>query len=104
MPEPYPSPATTDGLPGHAVYHLCAELPGVDPAERVAHVYVGVTSNLPSRLAAHSRKWWWPAVALHLSEFLLFNTRAEAEAAERDLIRWYQPAMNRAGRLLLVGP
>lgn len=95
---------TIDSLPqvGHFTYHLAARLPGVDPEEGVAHVYVGVTSNLRQRLRSHARKWWWQAVDLDLCDFEEHATRQEAERVEADLIRWYQPAMNRAGRLLVV--
>lgn len=86
----------------HVVYHLCGELPRVDPEEDIAHLYVGVTSHFRQRMRAHSRKWWWPLVRLDLCELLLYDTRSEAEAAEADLIRWYQPQVNRAGRLLVV--
>lgn len=87
---------------GHFVYTLNARLPGVDPEQDFAHVYVGVTSQLRDRLRSHARKWWWSALDLDLSEFLEFPTRRAAELAERDLIRSYQPAINRAGRLLVV--
>jgi hypothetical protein len=104
--EPYPTPETrlgTAAQPGeHIVYHLCARLRGVAPEQEVAHVYVGVTSNLPARIRAHSRKWWWPTIDADLSCLEAFPTRADAEAYERQLIHWHQPAMNRAGRLLLV--
>jgi hypothetical protein len=53
-------------------------------------------------MADHSRKWWWPTIEFSLCEWEEHPTRADAEASERDMIRWYQPAMNRAGRLLLV--
>jgi hypothetical protein len=88
----------------HVVYHLCGVIPGVDPDEDTASIYVGVTSNLRHRLRAHSRKWWWTAVVPELCEFGPYLTRAEAEDAEKASIRFYQPAMNRAGRLLVVGP
>ena len=84
------------------VYHLVAALPGVDPEQATASVYVGVTADLRSRLRAHSRKWWFATVVPELCEFSEHATRAQAEAAERAMIRWYQPAMNRAGRLLVV--
>jgi hypothetical protein len=91
----------TDAGP-HVVYHLAGLLPGVDPVERTAHLYVGVTNNVPQRMRAHSRKWWWPLVVPELCEFSEHQTRDEAEAHERDMIRWYQPEVNRAGRLLVV--
>lgn len=106
-PSPYPDPRLTlNDLPGHGrhfVYHLCGRLPGVDPEEAIAHVYVGVTSNLRARLRTHARKWWWPVIDLDLGEYIEHPTRAEAEADEAEMIRWLQPAMNRAGRLLVVG-
>lgn len=79
----------------HFVYGLYGRKPGVDPEEAVAYIYVGVTSNLRRRLSEHRRKWWWAAVVLELCEFVEYNTRTEADRAERDLIELYQPAMNR---------
>lgn len=114
MDRRYPQAVTANGvlawpheLPGpgrHFVYHLCCPLPGIDPEQAVAHIYVGVTSNLRQRLARHARKWWFVAVAAELGELIEYPTRAAADAAERQLIHLYQPAMNRAGRLLVVGP
>lgn len=79
---------------GHWVYHLVARLPGVDPEYDVAHVYIGVTSNLQRRLKTHARKWWWQAIDGALCEFLEFPSRAIAEQAERELIELYEPAVN----------
>lgn len=87
---------------GHWTYALFARVPGVDPEEKVQPVYVGVTDDLRSRLRAHSRKWWWRALDLELSELLSYPTRDAAERAERESIRSWQPAMNRSGRLLVV--
>lgn len=86
----------------HVVYHLCGVIPGVDPEERLAHIYVGVTNDVRQRMRAHSRKWWWALVVPEHSEFLEYQERKDAEACERDLIRMYQPEVNRAGRLLVV--
>ncbi len=87
---------------GHFVYHLIGYKPGVSSEEAVEHIYVGVTSNLRSRMKSHSRKWWWTAVVPDLCYFDERPTRKEAEAEERVCIREDQPAMNRAGRLLVV--
>lgn len=93
-----------DDLPstGQFVYHLCGLKPGVHPEEDIESIYVGETGNLRARLRAHSRKWWWIAIVPDLCEFDSHSTRKDAEAMERNMIRWYQPAMNRAGRLLIV--
>lgn len=91
-----------EGEDRHFVYHLCTQLPGISPVEKIAHIYVGVTNNPRRRFAEHARKWWWWAVDLRLSEIIGYPTRQEAESAERQMIHDYQPAMNRAGRLLLV--
>lgn len=108
----YTDPATPftdeliDALPrsGHFVYQLVGRLPGIDPFEGdAAQLYVGVTGNLRARLRAHSRKWWWVVVDYSLCAFDDHSqTRVEAEQLERDMIRMFQPAMNRAGRLLVV--
>lgn len=86
----------------HVVYHLCGLIPEVDPEERLAHIYVGVTNDVRQRMRAHSRKWWWPLVVPQWCEFTEHQDRAAAEAHEREMIRWYQPEVNRAGRLLVV--
>lgn len=94
-----------DALPRagrHFVYFLCARKAGHDPAEAIVYVYVGVTSDLRSRMRAHSRRWWWPGIDHDLTAFVEFPTRAEANTAERDAIELHQPEMNRAGRLRLV--
>lgn len=87
----------------HVVYLLRGLLPGVAPTHDAQVIYVGVTSHLRQRLYAHARKWWWVAVVPALCEFDPHTTREAAEACERTMIRCYQPAMNRAGRLLVVG-
>lgn len=95
--------ALSDPPQPHVVYSLNGLTPGVDPYEvDSAHIYVGVTSNLRERLYAHSRKWWFVAVVPELCEFDPHATRAAAEKTEAALIRFLQPAMNRAGRLLVV--
>lgn len=103
-PGSFSGPRWIASLPstGHFVYSLHGYKPGVDPEEDNANIYVGVTSNLRQRLYAHSRKWWWAAVVPDMSQFLEEPTRQEAEALERRMIHDYQPAMNRAGRLLVV--
>lgn len=100
------SAAWIDSLPnsGHFVYHLCGLKPGVDPEEDTVSIYVGVTSDLRSRMRAHSRKWWWALVVPDLCELLEMPTRPEANALERSMIGWYLPEMNRAGRVLIVTP
>jgi hypothetical protein len=108
VPDEFTRPITVDPwvdeLPttGHWVYWLRAYTPGIDPEWTLTTVYVGVTSHLRSRIHQHTRKWWWPAVDRDLCYFEQFPTRAEAEAEERVEIRECQPAMNRAGRLLVV--
>lgn len=82
---------------GHWVYHLCGRIPGVDPEECLADIYVGVTSNLRQRLRSHSKKWWFVAVERDLSEFLEMPTRQAACDLERNLIQFYEPSMNIMG-------
>lgn len=92
-----------DALPsvGHFVYWLAAVPPGAS-VESCVLVYVGVTSSLRARLRAHSRKWWWPVIDPELAYFEQHESRAAANAAESRDIHLYQPAMNRAGRMLVV--
>ncbi len=87
---------------GHWVYFLNAAIPGEPDDGATQSVYVGVTSNLRARLLQHSRKWWWSAICPDLCYFDSYVQRSDAEEAEKEAIREYQPAMNRAGRLLVV--
>lgn len=100
-----PYPEWVEQLPtsGHFVYHLAAPVPGRTTEESVAHVYIGVTSALRQRMRAHARKWWFAAVAHDLLYLEEHPSRQAANRAEAELIRMFQPAMNRAGRLLVVG-
>lgn len=86
----------------HVVYQLCARKPGRLPEDELVTVYVGVTSHLTTRLRTHAKKWWWQAIEPGLCAFDCYETREEANAVEKEMIRWYQPEMNRSGRLLLV--
>lgn len=105
MPEEtYPDAAWIRELPGpgrHFVYWLATIPPGRD-AERAELIYVGVTSDLRSRMRSHSRKWWWPVIDLGLLALEEHPSRQEANEAESRDIHLYQPAMNRAGRLLVL--
>ena len=58
-------------------------------------LYVGMTGDLPRRLAVHARKEWWRQVD-HLNASL-YPTRDEARAGERRLIDDLQPAWNIQG-------
>lgn len=104
--ERYPTDrdAWLDDLPkvGHFVYWLATVPPG-QTVETCELVYIGVTSSLRARLRAHSRKWWWPTIDPTLLYLEQHATRREANIAEAEQIHWFQPAMNRAGRLLVVG-
>lgn len=102
-PTPYLPPFAFIADGRHVVYYLYARLPGLDPEDGVECVYIGVTSNLRARIAAHARKWWWPTIDPGLTYLEEHATRRAAEEAERVAIHQHQPAMNRAGRLLVVG-
>jgi hypothetical protein len=96
-------PSVVEGVrPGqHVVYWLCARIPVPDKdGLDLVVVYVGVTSNLSARLAAHRRtKWWWKALDLSETQVEHHATRAEANAAEVEWITLLKPAMNIAGRI-----
>jgi predicted GIY-YIG superfamily endonuclease len=58
-------------------------------------LYVGITGNLTSRLAAHEReKPWWSEVTQILTEH--HDSRAQVEAAERAAVIREHPKYNRA--------
>ncbi len=60
--------------------------------ERSSLIYVGVTDNLPRRMADHcSKEWWRDMRAMSVEEF---PTRAAALAAEAELIRTARPTHN----------
>lgn len=60
-------------------------------------LYVGMTGNLPARLAHHRyTKKWWPLVAE--SESSEAMSRADALLLERRLIWFRNPLFNRVGR------
>lgn len=59
-------------------------------------LYVGVTSNLPQRLATHRKSWWGWQLVTHTVE--RFQTQAEAMAAEKVAIVAERPRFNRQGR------
>jgi predicted GIY-YIG superfamily endonuclease len=60
-------------------------------------LYVGVSSNLVSRLAAHaSEKHWWPQVAK--KTVVTYGSRGEALMEEDRAIRTESPVHNVAGR------
>lgn len=65
-------------------------------------IYIGVTENLPQRMRAHRKKWWWPVIDAAQSSFWAFSSRQWAEDAEAFMIDDQQPEMNRAGRHLVV--
>ncbi|MEU2453951.1 hypothetical protein ABZ605_28210 [Streptomyces sp. NPDC012765] len=79
MSRPMPSPGST------AVYRLWnadGEL-----------LYIGISHNPPGRYVQHERdKPWWPAV--HRRQESWYDTRQEAEAAERAAIGSELPAYN----------
>lgn len=81
------------------VYRLYGVLPGAPPEWEIAPIYVGVTRNLKARMRSHSKRWWWAAVRLDLSEVTGHATRAEALAEELAMIRELHPPMNKDGRL-----
>lgn len=63
-----------------------------DVADRL--LYVGVTSNLPARLARHrGESPWWAVVARLEADG--YGDRAEADRHERHLIRIKRPVHNR---------
>lgn len=56
-------------------------------------LYVGIADNIPNRLKQHSKdKAWWPEVTS--TAFQQFDTRAEAEAAEKRAIQTERPVHN----------
>lgn len=57
-----------------------------------ACLYVGMTSNLNSRLAAHRRKPWGSAIAEVRTQ--TFDDKDEASGIERTAIRFHRPAHN----------
>nr|BFF25036.1 hypothetical protein GCM10025732_30010 [Glycomyces mayteni] len=58
-------------------------------------LYVGITGNLTSRLAAHEReKPWWSEVSQILTEH--HDSRGQVEAAERAAVIREHPKYNRA--------
>lgn len=59
-------------------------------------IYVGVTDNLKARMGHHARKQpWWPEVARKTIEW--YPNRAEAEAAETQVIEEEHPLYNIVG-------
>ena len=59
-------------------------------------LYVGMTSNLRSRMVGHAAdKPWWAAVARQTTEW--YDTRAEAAAAEAEAIKSENPIHNIQG-------
>jgi predicted GIY-YIG superfamily endonuclease len=58
-------------------------------------LYVGVSSNLTSRLASHADKRWFPLVATIRLQW--FPTRDAAEVAEKEAIRIERPEINIVG-------
>ena len=65
-------------------------------------LYVGVTSDLDARFAAHrSTSQWWPYMSRH-SLIGPFENRADALAAERDLIKSERPLYNVQGLSLVA--
>jgi predicted GIY-YIG superfamily endonuclease len=66
-------------------------------------LYVGITMNVEGRFHAHRRdKPWWRQVQRMTLEH--FDTRAEAEAAERSAIKTEQPKYNIVHRTRLALP
>jgi hypothetical protein len=59
-----------------------------------AAIYVGVTENLPHRLAAHRRRSWYGYV--RRVEFREFSSREDAEEFEWARIGELRPRYNRA--------
>lgn len=55
-------------------------------------IYVGVTGDQSLRMKDHRQRDWWPTVAT--ARFEHFDTRAEAVARERELIRALAPLRN----------
>lgn len=56
-------------------------------------IYVGITSDVKRRLKQHAEKFWFGEVAW--VETAQFETRAELEAAERELIASLKPKYNK---------
>lgn len=76
--------------------HLAAERTALyrlyDDGERL--LYIGITTKPTYRFSQHSQSQpWWFQVTRHTLEW--FDSRAEAEAAERDAIRAEVPRWNR---------
>lgn len=79
--------------------------PSVEPGAHVVYrayapdgvlLYVGVTRSFTDRMRAHERSPWWDSCDEILVE--TFETRVEAERAERQAIHKELPAFNRSGR------
>lgn len=77
----------------HVLYSLYA--PGGEA------LYIGVTNNLGRRMMQHARKWWFITVDPWACTFEQFATRGDVLRAEAEAIAEEQPAMNRAGRVLI---
>lgn len=55
-------------------------------------LYIGVTTNLVMRLAAHGNKWWGYRIAKTKAQ--VYRTRSEAAAVEKAAIRAERPRFN----------
>lgn len=84
--EPHENPIVLDGYFVYQLFTRYAET-----------LYVGMTSDLVSRMKAHRRtKPWWSDV--RLISFARYGTRREAEEVEADLIADEFTRWNVAGR------